>query len=230
MPPYDMSRRLGAEFIGTAFLLAAVVGSGIMGERLAGGNDAIALIGNTLATGAMLMVLILVLGPVSAAHFNPAVTLAFALRRLQPWREVPGYVGAQVAGAFVGVAGAHVMFVEPLFSMSVHARTGAGQWLAEGVAAFGLVATILCLLRGHATAIPYAVGLYISAGYWFTSSTSFANPAVTLARSFTDSFSGIRLADAPAFIVAQIVGATVAAALVAWLYAAARDTEPEASP
>ena len=217
MTEFSFSRRLCAELIGTAFLVATLVGSGIMAETLAGGNAAVALIGNTLATGAILMVLILVLGPVSAAHFNPAVTFAFALRGLQPWRETPGYMGAQIIGGMIGLVAAHAMFDQALIQLSTHARTGGGQWLGEIVASFGLVGTILMLLRSRADAIPWAVGLYISAGYWFTSSTSFANPAVAIARAFTDTFSGIWPEDMPAFVVAEFIGATLAAACVAWL-------------
>ncbi len=217
MPDTPYFRRLMAEALGTAFLVATVVGSGIMAETLADGNAAVALIGNTLATGAILVVLILVLGPVSAAHFNPAVTLAFALRKLQPWRETPGYMAAQIIGGMVGLIVAHAMFDQELLQYSTHARTGGGQWLGEIVASFGLVGAILMLLRSRAEAIPWAVGLYISAGYWFTSSTSFANPAVAIARAFTDTFSGIRPADMPAFVAAEFIGAALAAVGVAWL-------------
>ena len=212
-----LPRRLAAEALGTAFLLAAVVGSGIMGESLAGGNDAIALLGNTAATGAILVVLILVFGPVSGAHFNPAVTLVFSLRREVAARDAVLYVLAQIGGGLAGVAAAHYMFGEPLLVEGVEARTGGGQWLGEFVATFGLLATILGCLRARPEAVPYAVGLFITAGYWFTSSTSFANPAVTVARSFTDTFSGIAPGDAPAFIVAQIAGALAAAAVFGWL-------------
>ena len=212
-----LPRRLVAEALGTAFLLAAVVGSGIMGESLAGGNDAIALLGNTAATGAILVVLILVFGPVSGAHFNPAVTLVFSLRREVAARDAVLYVLVQIGGGVAGVAAAHYMFGEPLLVEGVEARTGGGQWLGEFVATFGLLATILGCLRARPEAVPYAVGLFITAGYWFTSSTSFANPAVTVARSFTDTFSGIAPGDAPAFIVAQIAGALAAAAVFGWL-------------
>lgn len=215
-PPLD--RRLAAEALGAALLLAAVVGSGIMAERLAGGNDAIALLGNTLATGAILVVLILALGPVSGAHFNPAVTLCFAARREIAPRDAAFYAAAQTAGALLGVMLAHVMFGEPPLTAGVKARAGWGQWIGEAVAAFGLLAAILGCRKARPEAVPWAVGLFISAGYWFTSSTSFANPAVTLARAFTDSFSGIRLVDAPAFIAAQFAGALLAAAVFAWLY------------
>ena len=213
----DMSRPLAAEFIGTLFLLAAVVGSGIMGEALAGGNDAIALLGNTAATGAMLAVLITVFGPISGAHFNPAVTLAFVLRREIAGGLAAAYVIAQVLGGLAGMVLAHAMFDLDLLQSATKARSGAGQWLAEGVATFGLVATILGTLRARPNAVPAMVGLYITAGYWFTASTSFANPAVTLARAWTDTFSGILPAHAPAFVLAQLVGAAAAVALFRWL-------------
>ena len=212
-----MSRSLAAEFIGTLFLLAAVVGSGIMGEALAGGNDAIALLGNTAATGAMLAVLITVFGPISGAHFNPAVTLAFVLRREIAGGLAVAYVIAQVLGGLAGMMLAHAMFDLDLLQSATKARAGAGQWLAEGVATFGLVATILGTLRARPSAVPAMVGLYITAGYWFTASTSFANPAVTLARAWTDTFSGILPAHAPAFVLAQLVGAAAAVALFRWL-------------
>ena len=212
-----MSRPLAAEFIGTLFLLAAVVGSGIMGEALAGGNDAIALLGNTAATGAMLAVLITVFGPTSGAHFNPAVTLAFVLRREIAGGLAVAYVIAQVLGGLAGMMLAHAMFDLDLLQSATKARAGAGQWLAEGVATFGLVATILGTLRARPSAVPAMVGLYITAGYWFTASTSFANPAVTLARAWTDTFSGILPAHAPAFVLAQLVGAAAAVALFRWL-------------
>ena len=199
------------------FLLAAVVGSGIMGEALAGGNDAIALLGNTAATGAMLAVLITVFGPISGAHFNPAVTLAFVLRREIAGSLAAAYVIAQVLGGLAGMVLAHAMFDLDLLQSATKARTGAGQWLAEGVATFGLVATILGTLRTRPSAVPAMVGLYITAGYWFTASTSFANPAVTLARAWTDTFSGILPAHAPAFVLAQLVGAAAAVALFRWL-------------
>jgi len=205
-----LARRVTAEAIGTAFLLAVVVGSGIMGERLAGGNVAIALLANSLATGAGLAALILTFGPISGAHFNPAVTLADAAQGGLPWREAPLYIVGQIFGAFAGVAAAHLMFGEPLFAASQHARTGVSQWWAEFVAAFGLLAVIWGCVRARPEAIPFAVGAYITAAYWFTASTSFANPAVTLARSVTDTFAGIRPADAPGFIVAQLLGAAAA--------------------
>ncbi len=212
-----MQRRLFAETIGTAFLLATVVGSGIMAERLAGGNAAIALLGNTIPTGAILVVLILVFGPVSGAHFNPAVTLAFAIRRDITARDGAFYVIAQIIGGITGVFIAHIMFDNPLIDPSTHARTGTGQWVGEFVATFGLVATILGLVRKNPGAIPYAVGLYITAAYWFTSSTSFANPAVTIARGFSNTFAGIAPAHVPAFIVVQLIGAVVATVTIGWL-------------
>jgi glycerol uptake facilitator-like aquaporin len=213
----NVARRVVAEGIGTALLLAAVVGSGIMGERLAGGNVAIALLANAIATGAALVALILAFGAISGAHFNPVVTLADASQRGVPWREVPGYVAAQVAGAFAGVAAAHLMFEEPLFAASTHARSGAPQAFSEFVATFGLLAVIRGCARRRADAVPFAVGAYIAAAYWFTSSTSFANPAVTLARAATDTFAGIRPADVPAFLGAQLAGAAAATALFRWL-------------
>ena len=211
------TRQLAAEFIGTLFLLAAVIGSGIMGEALAGGNDAIALLGNTAATGAMLAVLITVFGPISGAHFNPAVTLAFMLRREIAGNLAAAYILAQVLGGLAGMALAHAMFDLDLLQSGTKARSGTGQWLAEAVATFGLVATILGTLRARPRAVPAMVGLYITAGYWFTASTSFANPAVTLARAWTDTFSGILPAHAPAFVLAQLVGAAAAVALFRWL-------------
>ncbi len=222
METVDLPRRLAAEALGTAFLLAGVVGSGIMGETLAGGNVAIALLGNTVATGAILVVLILIFGPVSGAHFNPAVTLSFFLQRAIGPRDALMYLGAQVVGGLIGVIAAHAMFDAPLLAASVNARTGFPQWTGEFVATFGLVATILGCLRARPEAVPFAVGLYITAGYWFTSSTSFANPAVTVARAFTDSFSGIRPMDAPGFIIAQLIGATAATMVFAWLLAQGR--------
>lgn len=219
MTEATLSRRLVAEAVGTAFLLAAVVGSGIMAERLAGGNAGLALLGNTVATGAILAVLILIFGPVSGAHFNPAVTLAFVLRRDIAGRVAVAYVLVQLAAAAIGTVVAHIMFGEPWLTASTNQRTGAGQWLGELVASFGLVATILGCVRFRPEATAYAVGLFITAGYWFTSSTSFANPAVTVARTLTDSFSGIAPAHAPAFIVCQLVGATAATLLFGWLLA-----------
>jgi len=213
----SLSRRLVAEAVGTAFLLAAVVGSGIMGERLAGGNVAVALLANTLSTGAALVALILTFGSISGAHFNPAVTLAEASQGGLAWGDVPSYVVVQVAGAFGGVAAAHVMFETPLFIASRHARAGPAQVFSEFVATFGLLAVISGCARLRSSAVPFAVAAYITAAYWFTASTSFANPAVTLARSATDTFAGIRPADAPAFILAQLLGAGSATALFCWL-------------
>jgi len=213
----DLPRRLTAEGVGTALLLAAVVGSGIMGERLAGGNVAVALLANTLATAAALVALILTFGPISGAHFNPAVSVSDAALGGLRWRELPAYVAVQVAGAFAGVALAHAMFGEPLFSASRHARAGPAQMLSEFVATFGLLAVIWGVARRRATAVPFAVAAYIAAAYWFTASTSFANPAVTLARAASDTFAGIRPADAPGFIVAQALGAAAATLLFRWL-------------
>jgi glycerol uptake facilitator-like aquaporin len=213
----SLGRRLTAEAVGTALLLATVVGSGIMGERLAGGNVAIALLANTIATGAGLVALILAFGPISGAHFNPAVTLADAWQGGIRWADVPGYVVAQVAGALGGVVVAHFMFAEAPFTPSTHVRAGASQFVSEVVATFGLLAVIWGCSRRRPTAAPFAVGAYITAAYWFTASTSFANPAVTIARSLTSTFSGIRPADAPAFIVAQLAGAAAATALFRWL-------------
>lgn len=210
-------RRLVAEAVGTALLLATVVGSGIMGERLAGGNVAVALLANTLATGAGLVALILTFGPVSGAHFNPVVTIADASQGGLPWREVPGYIVAQILGAFAGVAAAHLMFGEPLFFASQHARTGAAQWWSEFMATFGLLSVIWGCARQRSSAVPFAVGAYITAAYWFTASTSFANPAVTLARAASDTFAGIRPVDAPGFIVAQLFSGATATFLFRWL-------------
>lgn len=213
----DLMRRSVAEAVGTAFLLAAVVGSGIMGERLAAGNEAIALLANTVSTGAALVALILALGPISGAHFNPSVTLVDAWQGGLAWRDVPALITAQVIGAFTGVASAHVMFGEPLFSMSQRVRNGGAQAFSEFVATFGLLAVIWGCVRRRPAATPFAVGAYITSAYWFTASTSFANPAVTVARAFTDTFAGIRLVDAPMFIVAQIAGAFAATWLFQWL-------------
>jgi glycerol uptake facilitator-like aquaporin len=213
----NATRQVAAEAIGTALLVATVVGSGIMAERLAGGNVALALLGNTLATGCMLVVLILVFGPISGAHFNPAVTLVFvALREIRNSLLLP-YLVAQVVGAVVGTVLAHAMFDEPLLQTSAHLRTGPAQWLSEVVATFGLVGTILGVARSRPSAVPYAVGLYITAAYWFTASTSFANPAVTVARSMTSTFAGIRPANVPAFIVAEFAGALAALLFFGWL-------------
>lgn len=213
----DLVRRSVAEAIGTAFLLAAVVGSGIMGDRLAGGNVAIALLANTVSTGAALVALILAVGPISGAHFNPAVTLVAAWQKGVAWRDVSPLIAAQVIGAFAGVASAHLMFGEPLFSLSRHARSGTPQVFSEFVATFGLLSVIWGCVRGRPAATPFAVGAYITSAYWFTASTSFANPAVTVARAFTDTFAGIRAVDAPMFIVAQLTGAVAATWLFQWL-------------
>ena len=217
MMRFTFSRRLVAECLGTALLLATVVGSGIMAERLAGGNVALALLGNTIPTGAILFVLITMLGPVSGAHFNPAVTLAFWLRREIKLNEALTYVGVQIIGAIMGTLVAHAMFEEILLQISTNIRNGPAQWLSEGIATFGLVATILGTLRWRPEAVPTAVGLYITAAYWFTASTSFANPAVTIARSLTDTFSGIAPENAPGFILMQFVGAAIATGRMAWL-------------
>jgi glycerol uptake facilitator-like aquaporin len=221
-----IGRRVTAEAVGTCLLLAAVVGSGIMGERLAGGNVAVALLANTMATGAALVALILTFGPISGAHFNPAVTLADASQGGVPWSEVPLYLAAQVVGAFAGVAAAHLMFEMPVFFASRHPRAGAAQAFSEFVATFGLLAVIWGCARLRSSAVPFAVAAYITAAYWFTASTSFANPAVTLARSATDTFAGIRPLDAPAFIVAQLLGAGVATGLFRWLVPTLPDVAP----
>ena len=209
MTEYDMPRRLFAEALGTAFLLAGVVGSGIMGETLAAGDVAVALLANSVATGAILVVLILVFGPISGAHFNPAVTLAFTLSGRLSRGEAGPYVAAQVVGGLIGVSVANLMFGEPLIAAATTVRTGAPLWLGEFVATIGLIGTIFGCLRARPEAVPYAVGLFITAGYWFTSSTSFANPTVTLARAFTDTFTGIRPVDVPAFMIVQLVGAVL---------------------
>lgn len=203
-------KKLWAEGLGTAFLLATVVGSGIMAERLAGGNVAIALLGNTIPTGAILVVLITIFGPISGAHFNPAVTLAFWMRKEIEGREALAFVGVQIVAGIIGVWAAHLMFAEALFQISQTDRTGPSQWFAEVVAAFGLVLIILGGIRHRPDAVPMLVGLYITAAYWFTASTSFANPAVTIARSLSDTFAGINPVHAPAFIMAQLVGAAIA--------------------
>ena len=208
-----VERKLVAETLGTAVLLSAVVGSGIMGERLSGGNVAIALLANTIATGATLVAIILAFGGISGAHFNPAVTLAAALARNLAWRDVPGYVLAQLLGAFTGVAAAHLMFGEPLFTASQHTRAGGAHMFSEFVATFGL----LTVIWGCSRIRPFAVGAYITGAYWFTASTSFANPAVTLARSMTNTFSGIRPIDVPGFVAAQLTGSFAATLLWSWL-------------
>jgi glycerol uptake facilitator-like aquaporin len=222
------TRKLAAEAVGTALLLAAVVGSGIMGDRLAGGNVAIALLANTISTGATLVALILIFGSISGAHFNPAVTLAVASQGEFPWHEVPGYIIAQIIGAIAGVA-AHLRFGEPLLQLSRHARSGPGQLFSEFIATFGLLITIWGCARHRPDAIPLAVGLYITGAYWFTASTSFANPAVTLARALTDTFAGIRPIDVPGFIAAQLIGAFAATILFRWLMGPDSPSE-ESSP
>jgi len=220
------SRRLAGEFLGTAFLLAVVIGSGIMGERLAGGNVAIALLGNTLATGAGLAALILTFGPISGAHFNPAVTLSDVWFGQIHWKHAVMYIGAQIAGAFAGVAAAHGMFEEAVFFASQNVRTGPSQWWSEFVATFGLLAVIISCSRTRPTSTPFAVAAYITAAYWFTSSTSFANPAVTLARAASDTFAGIRAQDAPGFVVAQLCGAAAAAVIFKWFFASSKEVSP----
>lgn len=212
-----MIQRAVAELVGTAFLLAAIIGSGIMAERLAGGNIAIALLANTIATGAALVALILAFGPISGAHFNPVVTLGMLLRAEMTWHQVLVYLSAQIGGAFLGVAVAHAMFGYSLFFASVHARSGAPQLLSEFVATFGLLTVIWSCARSRAASVPYAVGAYITAAYWFTASTSFANPAVTLARAASDTFAGIRPMDIPGFIAAQLAGGLAATLLSRWL-------------
>lgn len=221
------SRRITAEFVGTAFLLSAIVGSGIMGDRLAGGNVAIALLANTVATAATLTALIVALSPVSGAHFNPAVTIADATQQGIAWRDVLPYVAAQVAGAVAGVFAAHAMFAEPLVQVSQHARAGGAQVFSECVATFGLLAVIWGCARRRPDMTPMAVGLYITGAYWFTASTSFANPAVTVARSLTNTFAGIRPIDVPWFVLAQFIGAFAATWLFRWLLPVARSTRRE---
>ena len=219
-----MTRRLTAEWLGTFFLLATVVGSGIMAERLADGNVAIALLGNTIPTGAILVVLIMVFGPISGAHFNPAVTLSFTLRKELPGSEAGLYVVAQVLGGIAGVIAAHIMFDNPLIDPSTTARTGIGQWAGEFVATFGLVGTILACVKHRPQAVPMAVGLYITAAYWFTSSTSFANPAVTIARGFSDTFAGIDPNHVLGFVLVQLVSAAIATVFFGWLLAENSET------
>ena len=223
----SLARRLGAEAVGTSLLLATVVGSGIMAEQLSGGNAAIALLANTLATGAALVALILTFGPISGAHFNPAVTLADAIEGGIPWPETPGYILAQVAGAILGTISAHLMFQLPLLSLSRHVRSGPSQVFSEFVATFGLLSVIWGCSRLRSSAVAFAVGSYITAAYWFTASTSFANPAVTLARSLTDTFSGIRPTDVPWFILAQLAGALAATFLFRWLVPGLKKTAAE---
>lgn len=213
----SFARRAVAEGVGTALLLAAVVGSGIMGDRLAGGNVAIALLANTIATAATLVALILTFGPISGAHFNPAVTLADASQGGLRWSNVPGYLTAQIVGAVAGVWSAHLMFAEPLWQVSEHARSGAAQMFSEFVATFGLLSVIWSVARKRPDAVAVAVGLYIAGAYWFTASTSFANPAVTIARALTNTFAGIRPSDVPGFVVAQLTGAFAATLLFRWL-------------
>jgi glycerol uptake facilitator-like aquaporin len=213
---FDLSRRLAAEALGTAFLVGTVVGSGIMAETLTT-DVALALLANTIPTGAILVVLITILGPVSGAHFNPAVTLAFAIRRELPVGDAVSYVAVQIAGGIAGSMVAHAMFELPILQLSLTERTGTGQWLAEIVATFGLVTSIFAGIRFRPDAVPWLVGLYITAAYWFTASTSFANPAVAIARSLSDTFSGIKPADVPMFIIAECLGAVLATALCAWL-------------
>jgi glycerol uptake facilitator-like aquaporin len=229
MQAFNLPRRLAAEALGTGLLVATVVGSGIMAESLTR-DMAVALLGNTLPTGAILVVLITVLGPISGAHFNPAVTLVFALKRDLAPRDALLYVAAQVAGGIAGTMIAHAMFAMPLWEASLKMRTGGAQWLAEGVAAFGLIATILAGIRFERASVPWLVGLYITAAYWFTSSTSFANPAVAIARSMTNSFSGIRPADLPGFIAAEFCGAVAALMLVSWLFGARGEVVTPAKP
>ncbi|MEE2761493.1 MAG: MIP/aquaporin family protein [Pseudomonadota bacterium] len=219
MNEFALSRRLAAEFLGTATLLAAVVGSGIMGERLAGGNMAIALLGNTIPTGAILIVLVIIFGPISGAHFNPAVTMAFWMRREISAREAILYILLQILGGIAGVLAAHFMFEAEILQIGTKLRAGPAQFGSEIIAAFGLVVAILGTIRFRPEAVAYSVGLFITAAYWFTASTSFANPAVTIARSLTDTFSGIRPLDAPLFIIAQFIGAFIAVWLFKWLFA-----------
>jgi glycerol uptake facilitator-like aquaporin len=228
-----VTRRLLAEGLGTAILVATVVGSGIMAERLAGGNLAIALLGNTIPTGAILVVLITILGPISGAHFNPAVTLVFATRGETPWRDVLPYVLVQCAGGIAGTIVAHLMFDLAPLAIGTTARSGAGQWLGEAVATFTLIIAILGGVRHAPQAVPWVVGLTITATYWFTSSTSFANPAVTLARGFTTTFAGIAIDHVPGFVVAQLIGAAAAATLSLVMFAKAEGTvraQPQATP
>ena len=218
-----LGQRLVAEWLGTAFLLAAVVGSGIMAQKLSDGNVALALLCNTIPTGAILVVLILIFGPLSGAHFNPAVTLAFGCRGELSWTDAGLYIAAQIAGGIAGVWAAHLMFELPLLQSSLTVRTGAGQWFAEGVATFGLLLTIFGCVARAPNAVPYAVGLYITSAYWFTASTSFANPAVTIARSLSDTFAGIAPEGVMAFIAAQLIGMLVAVMIGKWLWVDARN-------
>jgi glycerol uptake facilitator-like aquaporin len=219
----SLAKRSVAECLGTAFLLAGVVGSGIMAAKLAGGNGALALLCNTLPTGAILTVLIVTLGPVSGAHFNPAVSIVLAVHHELPTSAAAMYIAAQIVGGILGVLAAHFMFELPLWQLSANVRTGPGQWFAEGVATFGLLLTILGCSARTPSAVAYAVGLYITAAYWFTASTSFANPAVTIARALSDTYAGIAPAGVLAFIASQIIGALAAAALARWLYLAPKE-------
>jgi len=225
----SLSRRMAAEFLGTAGLLMAVVGSGIMGERLSGGNGAIVLLANSLSTGAALLALILSFGALSGAHFNPAVTCSLALQKSFPWRQVPFYIGCQMAGAILGVVAAHAMFGLPALFASRHVRNGAAQVLSEGIATLGLLLVIALVGRARSAAVPYAVAAYIVGAYWFASSTSFANPAVTLARSLSDTFAGIRPADVPGFLLGEIAGTIVAALLIRWLLSEKLSARSDAS-
>ncbi len=230
MAPYSLAQRVAAEFLGTALLLAAVIGSGIMGAKLSAGNDALALLGNTLPTGAILVVLITVFGPVSGAQLNPAVSGVFWLRGEISSRLTAFYVVAQVCGGLLGVLAAHGMFDLPLVQLATKMRTGTGQWFAEGVATFGLLLTILGTLQARPKAVPVNVGLYITAAYWFTASTSFANPAVTIARAFSDTFAGIRITDVVPFIIAQLAGAVLAMLVAGWLFGPALQTQTNRVP
>jgi len=225
MPAFDLYRRAFAEMLGTALLVATVVGSGIMAERLTK-DVALALLGNTLPTGAILVVLITILGPISGAHFNPAVSIVFALRRELSRGDAALYIVVQIIGGILGTVIAHGMFVLPLLGASMKVRTGGAQWFAEAVAAFGLIMTILAGIRFERSAVPWLVGLYITAAYWFTASTSFANPAVAIARSFTNTFSGIRPLDLPGFIVAELVGAVIGMVVMTWLLRPDPDAPP----
>lgn len=225
MSSFNTARRIFAEMLGTAILVATVVGSGIMAETLTK-DVALALLGNTLPTGAILVVLITILGPISGAHFNPAVSLVFALKRELSTRDAALYIGAQIVGGILGTVIAHGMFAHPLLEASTKIRTGGAQWFAEAVAAFGLIATILAGIRFQRDAVPWLVGLYITAAYWFTASTSFANPAVAIARSLTNTFSGIRPIDLPGFIVAELCGAVIGLLVITWLL----QTTPDAKP
>lgn len=218
MSTTPLGQRMAAEALGSGLLFAAVIGSGVMAERLAGGNVAVALLANTFATVSALIALILMLGPVSGAQFNPAVTLMLAWRGDLPWRHVPPYVAAQIAGGIGGAVAAHLMFELPLLSLSGHVRSGAAQGLSEFIATFGLIGTIWAVSRSKAEAAPYAVAAWIGAAYWFTASTSFANPAITIARALSDTFAGIAPADAPGFIVAQLAGTAAAVLVFGWLY------------